>query len=97
LIGDHRNTKLAGILQKLRSIDIDQNAILKAGKLHVRYGTKAMVDGKAYRLEEGYIQIHYDRFDVILNPVLHLLFDSAYQWILGVDRLKYDIAGNRIK
>jgi RHS repeat-associated protein len=84
LIGDHRNIKMAGVFEKLRSIDIDKSAILKTGKWHVRYGTKAMVDGKAYEMSTGHISIHYDRFDVILNPVLHILFDSLYQLILGV-------------
>lgn len=37
-----------------------------------------------YRIDiKKNVHIHYDRFDVILNPILHLLFDTFYQGILG--------------
>ncbi|MDR2126941.1 MAG: hypothetical protein LBP63_08940 [Prevotellaceae bacterium] len=76
----------------LRAKDFDPNAIIKAGKLHIRNSTDIMIGKHAYRLNletnglipEQYFNIHYDHFDVIMFPVLHLLFDSVYQGVLGV-------------
>jgi hypothetical protein len=33
----------------------------------------------AYKLDKGSINIHYDKFDPVINPVLHILFDSWFQ------------------
>ena len=77
----------------LQKKDWDRNAIIKSGKIHLRYSTQEMIDNNAYRLnlnENGleprhYFNIHYDRFDVMMFPALHGLFDSLYQqWFQGV-------------
>ncbi|MDR0505786.1 MAG: hypothetical protein LBH32_03060, partial [Dysgonamonadaceae bacterium] len=77
----------------LRSRDYDSKAILKFGKMHIRYGSDKMVnptaygrkaDRSAYGLKSNQINVHYDKFDVIKYPVLHLYFDTYKQGRLGV-------------
>jgi RHS repeat-associated protein len=78
-------------LDGLRTRDYDSEAIIKLGKMHIRYGSDQMTHPEnykgrkhaAYNLNDCSINIHYDRFDVVLNPVLHFLFDTVYQGILG--------------
>jgi hypothetical protein len=69
----------------LRTKDIDSNSIIKAGRMHIRYGSDEMIKHGAYNLNPNTINVHFDRFDVILNPALHFIFDTLYQGILGVN------------
>jgi hypothetical protein len=72
--------------KSFRTRDLDTKAVMRFGKMHIRFGTEAMThrtdNGKkynAYKLNKGAGNVHYDRFDPILNPILHVLFDSWYQ------------------
>ena len=84
---------LKGMAEWLRTRDYDSDAVIKAGKMHIRYGKNGTMVNRidqrgtplkhdAYQLNQGTINVHYDRFDVILNPVLHLLFDTIYQGLI---------------
>jgi hypothetical protein len=84
LKGDHLSGELPDVIEWLRNRDIDPNAIIKAGRMHIRYGSEDMINGGGYNMISGHINVHYDRFDVIMFPLLHLTFDSLYQWSLGV-------------
>jgi hypothetical protein len=87
LLRIHEGNKLDGIFEWLKTRDFDKNAIIKVGKMHIRLGTDKMIENGAYghyEKQTNYITVHFDRFDVVLNPIVHLLFDSAYQGILGV-------------
>jgi hypothetical protein len=77
----------------LRTRDFDPNYIIKIGKMHIRYGSAKMMQGKItkkgihqkpYELKYKHINVHYDRFDVVLNPILHLIFDTWKQGNKGV-------------
>jgi RHS repeat-associated protein len=72
----------------LKTRDYDNDAILKFGRMHVRYGTAGMTLSQthpnAYLLQTNHLNVHYDKFDVVVAPVLHLIFDTFYQGHLGV-------------
>lgn len=68
------------LTEYLTTKDYDPEAIIKEGRMHLRYGSEKMVNKEAYQLNTvGKMNVHYDRFDVVLFPVLHLLFDTGFQ------------------
>jgi len=73
---------------KFRTFDLDRNAIIRVGRLHIRLGTELMINEGAYGFNienAGSINIHYDKFDVVMRPLTHWLLDSKYQeWRHGV-------------
>ncbi len=59
------------LAERLKSLDPVQH--LKIGNMHIRN-----YSGNDPRIPQG-LSVHYDKFDVVLHPILHYLFDTIYQ------------------
>jgi len=65
-----------------RSMEVHGDAVGRYGTMHIRYGTARLVGEDAFHLQLNEINVHFDRFDVVLFPVMHFIFDSKWQdWI----------------
>jgi hypothetical protein len=75
---------------KFRTWDLEEGVSIKAGKMHIRLGKQEMIDQGAYGFTEvdgvsklNWINVHYDKFDVVMFPLLHVIFDTYRQGRFG--------------